>query len=207
VRYLSEAECSRVVNACKPAFRNLVRGALLTGCRYSEIAGLRTADFNADAGLVTIRESKAGKPSHVVLTDEGRRFFAALTAGKLANDPIFTRADGEVWGKSHQLRPMLDACRHAKIRPAVSFHVLRRTHGSMLAVRGVPMAVIAEQLGHAETRTPIWPRPMSPIRSARISRRSGLRAIPASYPCNASDNPTPLASYKTMPYMSSATCP
>jgi integrase len=152
VRYLSEAECSRVVNACKPAFRNLVRGALLTGCRYSEIAGLRTADFNADAGLVTIRESKAGKPSHVVLTDEGRRFFAALTAGKLANDPIFTRADGEVWGKSHQLRPMLDACRHAKIRPAVSFHVLRRTHGSMLAVRGVPMAVIAEQLGHAETR-------------------------------------------------------
>jgi integrase len=152
VRYLSEAECSRVVNACKPAFRNLVRGALLTGCRYSEIAGLRTADFNADAGLVTIRESKAGKPSHVVLTDEGRRFFAALTAGKLANDPIFTRADGEVWGKSHQLRPMLDACRHAKIRPAVSFHVLRRTHGSMLAMRGVPMAVIAEQLGHAETR-------------------------------------------------------
>jgi len=29
VRYLSDAECVRLVNACEPAFRNLVRGALL----------------------------------------------------------------------------------------------------------------------------------------------------------------------------------
>jgi integrase len=47
---------------------------------------------------------------------------------------------------------MLDACQRAKIKPAVSFHVLRHTHGSTLAMRGVPMGVIAEQLGHADTR-------------------------------------------------------
>ena len=34
----------------------------------------------------------------------------------------------------------------------MSFHVLRHTHGSTLAMRGVPMGVIAEQLGHADTR-------------------------------------------------------
>ena len=39
VRYLSGAECTRLVNACDPTFRNLVRGALLTGCRYSELPG------------------------------------------------------------------------------------------------------------------------------------------------------------------------
>ena len=44
------------------------------------------------------------------------------------------------------------ACKRAKISPAISFHVLRHTHGSTLAMRGVPMAVIAEQLGHADTR-------------------------------------------------------
>src|SRR5262249_19108837 len=48
VRYLSEAECIRLVNACEPSFRNLVRGALLTGCRYSELACMQAADFNAD---------------------------------------------------------------------------------------------------------------------------------------------------------------
>ena len=83
VRYLSETESVRLVNVCEPAFRDLARGALLTGCRYSELATMRVADFNADAGVVTVRESKAGKSRHVVLTDEGRRLFATLTAGKL----------------------------------------------------------------------------------------------------------------------------
>jgi integrase len=101
---------------------------------------------------VTVRTSKAGKPRHVVLTDEGRKLFAGLAAGKLAADSIFARADGGRWGKSHQLRPMLDACKRAIIKPAISFHVLRHTHGSTLAMRGVPMGVIAEQLGHADTR-------------------------------------------------------
>ena len=45
---------------------------------------------------------------------------------------------------------MLEAC--SRIKPAISFHVLRHTHGSTLAMRGVPMGVIAEQLGHADTR-------------------------------------------------------
>src|SRR5262249_36537100 len=105
VRYLSEAECVRVVNGCEQAFRNLVRAALLTGCRYSELTGMHAADFNADAGIVTVRHSKAGKPRHVVLTDEGRQLFAALTAGKLGSDPVFVRADGAIWRKSHQFRP------------------------------------------------------------------------------------------------------
>lgn len=152
IRYLTEDECVRLVNACEPAFRNLVRGALLTGCRYSELTAMRVADFNDDAGVITVHESKAGKPRHVVLTDEGQTLFTTLTAGKDANDPIFPRSDGNAWGKSHQLRPMLEACKRAKIKPAVSFHVLRHTHGSTLAMRGVPMGVIAEQLGHADTR-------------------------------------------------------
>jgi integrase len=152
VRYLSQAECTRLVNASKPDFGNLVRGALLTGCRYSELAALRVGDFDGDVGVVTIRESKAGKPRHVVLTDEGQRFFSQRTGGKFADDLIFTRADGGAWRKSHQKRPMLEACRRAKIKPAISFHGLRHTHGSMLAMRAVPMAVIAEQLGHADTR-------------------------------------------------------
>jgi integrase len=179
VRYLSEDECTRLVNACEPTFRTLVCGALLTGCRYSELAALQTADFNADAGVVTVRESKAGKPRHVVLTAEGQRLFSRLAAGKLGDELIF-RNEGRVrralereverlkrdgkssngakvddagnWRAAEQIRLMADACKHANIAPAVSFHVLRHTHGSTLAMRGVPMGVIAEQLGHADTR-------------------------------------------------------
>jgi integrase len=152
VRYLSEAECARLVNACAEDFRAMVRAALLTGCRYGELAALRAADFNPDAGTLSIRASKSGKARHVVLTDEGRDFFAQAAAGKARGDILLTRADGRLWAKSHQQRPLALACQRAKISPAVSFHVLRHTHGSLLAMKGVPMPVVARQLGHADTR-------------------------------------------------------
>jgi len=65
---------------------------------------------------------------------------------------VFLRDDGVVWGASHQQRPLEQASRLAEISPSVTFHVLRHTHASQLAMRGVPMAVIAKQLGHADTR-------------------------------------------------------
>jgi integrase len=152
IRYLSEEEVRRLVNACAVDFRDLVRCALLTGCRYGELIGLRAADYNADAGTVTVRESKAGKVRHIVLTDEGRGVFAALKAGRALDAPLFLRTDGKPWGSSHQQRPLAEACVRARISPAVSFHILRHSHGSALAMGGVPMGVIAAQLGHADTR-------------------------------------------------------
>jgi integrase len=152
IRYLSEDEQRRLVNACPVDFREIVRAALLTGCRYGELIALRAADYNADAGTITVSESKAGKVRHVVLTDEGRTLFNALTAGRNGDTRIFLRSDGKPWGASHQQRPLAEACARARISPAVSFHILRHSHGSTLAMRGVPMGVIAAQLGHSDTR-------------------------------------------------------
>lgn len=152
VRFLSEDECRRLVNTCPGAFRQIVRGALVSGCRYGELTRMRASDFNAEAGMITVRESKAGKPRHVALTDDGQALFAELTAGKTGRDPIFVRDDGAVWGASHQQRPLDAASGRAKIEPAATFHILRHTYASALAMRGVPMGVIAAQLGHADTR-------------------------------------------------------
>ena len=152
VHFLSDDECRRIVNACDGAFRNIVKGALLTGCRYSELARMRAGDFNAEAGTITVRESKSGKPRHVVLTDEGRALFAELTAGHAARDMVFVRDDGNAWGESHQQRPLEAASNHAKIEPTATFHILRHSYASSLAMRGVPMGVIAAQLGHSDTR-------------------------------------------------------
>jgi hypothetical protein len=41
VRFLKTDECARLVNACDHAFRGLVRGALVTGCRYGELTRMR----------------------------------------------------------------------------------------------------------------------------------------------------------------------
>jgi integrase len=152
VRYLTAAEAQRLVNACLPDFRDLVLGALLTGCRYGELTRLKVAEYDPDAGTVLVSESKAGKSRHVPLTGEGRALFDRLTAGRRGEVQVFTRADGQPWAKSHQARPILEASRRAGIDPPVSFHILRHSYGSLLAMRGTPLDVIAAALGHADTR-------------------------------------------------------
>ena len=98
LRYLTQDECVRLVNACELDFRRLVQGALFTGCRYGELTALRVSNFNPDSGTIHVRASKKGKARHVVLTDEGQTFFAEATAGRGGRDPVFRRPDGEPWG-------------------------------------------------------------------------------------------------------------
>jgi integrase len=152
IRYLSENEIVRLLNASAGAFRDLVHAALLTGCRYGELCRLKVADYNASVGTLTIRESKGGQTRHATLTGEAPELFGRLVAGRAREDAVFRRGDGKPWKRAEQLRPMRKACQRAGIVPAVGFHVLRHTHASILAMRAVPMAVIARQLGHTDTR-------------------------------------------------------
>jgi integrase len=55
-------------------FQKLVQAALLTGCRYSELARVKCSDFNRDSDTLAVRLSK-GKVRHVVLTDEAKAAF------------------------------------------------------------------------------------------------------------------------------------
>jgi integrase len=65
VRYLRRDEIGRLLNACGPDFRRLVRGALLTGARYGELCRATVGDFDPDTGTLHVREAKADRPRHV----------------------------------------------------------------------------------------------------------------------------------------------
>jgi integrase len=150
IRYLTVDEAKRLVNACQPDLRAMVQGALLTGCRYSELARMRVHDFNPDSGTIHVRESKSGLARHVVLNDEGKALFTSLITGKTGKELIFQRSDGGPWKAAQQTRPLADACKHATITPAIGFHVLRHSYATALVMRGVPLAVVGEQLGHSK---------------------------------------------------------
>ncbi|MEI9401151.1 tyrosine-type recombinase/integrase [Mesorhizobium argentiipisi] len=152
IHYLTIAEAQRLVNASSGAFRDLVQAALQTGARYSELARLRVEDFNSDVGTLTIRASKSGKGRHIVLTDEGQELFDQLKTGKARIDLLLTTEPGGVWEKSHQFRPMKEACKNAKIVPAIGFHGLRHTWASLSVMNGMPLMVVAKNLGHSDTR-------------------------------------------------------
>ena len=185
LRYLSDDEARRLINACPNFFRALVTGALLTGCRYGELAAMTIDDFNPDAGTLRVRQAKSGKPRHVVLTQEGRDFVAQRAVGEPGSSRLFLRGNGNSWGKSEQQRPLSAACTAARIDPAVNFHGLRHTYASRPAMRGVPLAVIAAQLGHSDTRMVekhlgICRRATSPTRCARPLVRWGSSPSPTS---------------------------
>jgi integrase len=175
VRFLQPDEAARLVNVCPPDFKDLVRGALLTGCRYGELTRLQCKDYNPNNEIATIfiADSKSGKPRHVILTPEGVRLFDEMTAKRQSpNDLIFTRefvnrhtqgrdSKGKFvntnqktissWGHSHQTRFMKAACLAAGLE-YISFHELRHTYASMLVSKGLNIMIVAEQLGHTDTR-------------------------------------------------------
>jgi integrase len=152
VRYLDADQARRLVNASPPDFRRLVRAALATGARFGELANLYVEDDHADARAIHVRDSKSGRPRHIPLTADGEALFSEITAGRAAGETMLLRANGRPWGLNHQVKPMAAACTAAKLDPPVSFHILRHSYGSWLAMRGVPLQVIAEALGHADTR-------------------------------------------------------
>jgi integrase len=147
-RYLELSEAQRLIAAARGDFRALVHAALQTGARYSELARLRVSDFNPEAGTLHIIKSKANKDRHIVLTDEGIEFFKQLALGRSASAPLL----GHEWGRGHQDPPMKEASARAGIDPPLNFHALRHTWASLSVMAGMPLMVVAKNLGHSDTR-------------------------------------------------------
>jgi integrase len=154
-RFLTVGEAQRLLNAADESsgFRNLLHAALLTGCRYGELGRFCVEDFQNKK--LHIRESKSGKARWVRLTEEGVSFFESLTVGRAKNTLMLPHriASGNYreWRESEQREPMEEACSRAKIEP-ITFHGLRHTWASLAVMAGVPLMVVADNLGHANTR-------------------------------------------------------
>lgn len=151
IRFLTTDEISRLTTACDAQFLPLVQAAILCGARYGELARLNVADFSPDVGNIFIAESKSGKSRYIALNDDGVILFAGLSGNRTREAPMFVKASGERWGRSHQATPMRRACEAAGIDPPVSFHVLRHTFASHALMNGAALMVVARTLGHRDT--------------------------------------------------------
>jgi integrase len=149
------AEAKRLINATDEEFRPMVRAALQTGARYGQLAKLMVSDFISDAGTIRLRTRKGDGSEriyHATLTEEGVELFEQQCGGRATSDLIFQTASGAAWEKSAQARPMASACDRAKVSPPATFHTLRHTWASLSVMAGVPLLVVAKNLGHTDTR-------------------------------------------------------
>lgn len=94
---------------------------------------------------------------------------------------MFCDAEGKVFSDGKLARPLIRAYEAAGLRP-IGWHTCRHSFASHLAMRGVPMKVIQELLGHASIVTTMRYAHLAPhvARDAvRLLDRGNPRAIPS----------------------------
>jgi integrase len=156
VVFMNDNECVRLVNAAKGQFRNLVTAALLTGARYGELSRLVAEDVDTDNGTLRIRQSKGDRGQragrHIFLTPEGVEFFGRLRMGLARNALLLTKDNGAPWKKADQGQRFKDARQIAGISDDATFHSCRHVYAARLVRKGVPLKMVADQLGHSTTK-------------------------------------------------------
>lgn len=149
ILHLSRAECRRLLECCRSDLARLVLGALYTGCRGTELLGMRCSQVGRDGYGVYIAPSKTYRPRFVFLPDEGMAWFLNLVRDRKPNDLVFVRDNGKPWF-GNQKGLFKAAVREAELPEDFSFHGLRHTYASQLIQAGATVFAVAEQLGHAD---------------------------------------------------------
>lgn len=146
------------------------------GLRISEALALERRDVDATAGTITVRHGK-GDRRRVVGMDAGAfalldRWLDERRRRGLRARAIFCTLDGHPLQASYvrALLPRLAA--KAGIEKRVHPHGLRHTCAAELAIEGVPVPLIQQQLGHASLHTTtVYLRHIAPVELVETMRR------------------------------------
>lgn len=150
--FLDRAECGRLLDACTPALRDLVLAALYSGCRVGELGSLIVGDVGKQGYGLRVGAFKRSPARFVFLPDEGMAFFLLKCAGKSAQDHVLLSDMGKPWRRQHS-QLFRRAVAKAGLPRDMVFHGLRHTYASDLVRSGVPLDIVAKQLGHANIIT------------------------------------------------------
>jgi len=83
----------------------------------------------------------------VVLTDEGARWFAELAGDRDPREPLLSPTQGGRWAKWMPHRLVKAALAAAKLPTEASLYALRHTYISRAIENGMPLTLLAENVG------------------------------------------------------------
>lgn len=152
VRYLTFQECRTLIAACPSDLAKLVRAALCTGARASDLRAMRTKQYDAVRGHLSIFSHKTDHLYGHTLTAAGQKLFDDLAKGRETDAHLFLRSDGRPWSKDGYNRPFKLACRQAGLSRSICFHTLRHTYASHAVMSGISQIVVARQMGLKSTK-------------------------------------------------------
>lgn len=140
---------------------------MLVGCglRASELCQLRVKelDTNLERALLHLNSGTKGSRSRdVPVPDEALTSIDGYMSERVnilgkpqPQDRLFVRRNGATFDRGFLDRLVRDLASIAGVEfePGTCAHALRHHYGSQLALRGVPVPVIQELLGHQDSRT------------------------------------------------------
>ena len=150
--FLDRRECSLLLEACTPALKDLVLAALYTGCRVGELGNLIVDDVGKQGFGIRVGAFKRSPARFVFLPDEGMAFFLSKCEQKSGQDYLLKSDMGKPWRRQHS-QLFRRAVAKAGLPREMVFHGLRHTYASDLIRAGVPIDIVAKQLGHANSMT------------------------------------------------------
>ena len=150
-RFLSIEEEARLCQAIGQPYDAWIRLAILTGLRKAEQFGLRWADINLDRGLITLPDTKSGHVQYVHLMEEAKAILSSLIPGN-TSVWVFPSENPETHLDPDNFygRVYMKALKDAKLE-GVTWHTLRHTFASRLAMNGQAPSTIAALLRHSGT--------------------------------------------------------
>ena len=147
--HFTEPEVARLIREARKLdepFANLLTAAFHTGARYGELAACDVRHVDARRRTLAIPSGKTGARV-VTLTEEGARWFGALAGERDPREPLLLHSEGGRWEKSRQHRPIKAALKAAGLPKSASFYALRHTYISRAIERGMPLTLLAENVG------------------------------------------------------------
>jgi integrase/recombinase XerD len=131
-----------------------------TGCRASEVAGLRPADLDLHAGVVRCvgkgnkeRQVPLGSRAVAALTDYLRRDRPLLVARRPETPSVFVSRSGRAISRHALWSIVKRHARAAGFPRNVSPHTFRHSFATHLLAGGADLRAVQEMLGHASIAT------------------------------------------------------
>lgn len=154
--YLSPDECEVLLSHANGMFREMILAALRTGMRQGELKGLQWSAIDWESRVVIVkhsycdREKKIGPPKNnrIRSIPLDTDLYEILYRKRRNTGFVFTNAKGQPLNHSWISYHLEKACQRAGLRQ-ISWHVLRHTFASHLAMRGVPLNAVQALLGHS----------------------------------------------------------
>jgi len=140
-----------------PIIRELFLFGFYTGCRLGEIVNLKWKHIDLNRKLLTVGDDDLHTKNKRTRTIPiCKILYSNLGQLRYTGDGdhyIFSKSNGFPFNRDYISRAFKKVVRKAGLREKIHFHTLRHSFASNLAIKGVPLIVIKELLGHSSIVT------------------------------------------------------